>query len=68
LLLTGVDEARKLTIWMMANTGPGETIRVKYVLYARKSSHGLPTLHLFHHFFLFYPPLLLLCFRRQRTI
>jgi hypothetical protein len=40
-LLTGVDEARKSTIWMMANTGPGEAIRVKYVLNARKSSHGL---------------------------
>jgi hypothetical protein len=26
---------------MMANTGPGEAIRVKYVLNARKSSHGL---------------------------
>jgi hypothetical protein len=26
---------------MMANTGPGEAIRVKYVLNARKISHGL---------------------------
>ena len=40
-MLTGVDEARKLTIWMMANIGPGEAIRVKYVLNARKSSHSL---------------------------
>jgi hypothetical protein len=41
LLLTGVDEARKWTIWMMANIGPGDAIRVKYVLNARKSSHDL---------------------------
>ena len=41
VLLTGVDEARNLTIWMMANIGPGEAIRVKYVLNARKSSNGL---------------------------
>jgi hypothetical protein len=41
LLLTGVDEARKWTIWMMANIGPGEAIRVKYVLNATKRSHGL---------------------------
>ncbi len=40
MLLTGVDEARKLTIWMMANIGPGEAFRVKYVLNARKSSHS----------------------------
>jgi hypothetical protein len=39
LLLTGVDEARQWTIWMLANTGPGAAIRVKYVLNARKSSH-----------------------------
>jgi hypothetical protein len=41
LLLTGVDEARKWTIWMLANIGPGAAIRVKYVLNAKKSSHGL---------------------------
>jgi hypothetical protein len=40
LLLTGVDEARKWTIWMMANIGQREAIRVKYVLNARKNSHG----------------------------
>jgi hypothetical protein len=28
-------------IWMMANIGPGESIRLKYVLNARKNSHGL---------------------------
>ena len=32
---------RKLTIWMMANIGPGEAIRVKYVMDARRRSHGL---------------------------
>jgi hypothetical protein len=32
---------RKWTIWMTANIGPGEAIRVKYVLNARKSSHDL---------------------------
>jgi hypothetical protein len=36
-----VDEARKLTIWMMANIEPSEAIGVKYVLNARKISHGL---------------------------
>ena len=41
LLLTDGDEDRKLTIWMMANIGPGEAIRVKYVLNARKSRHDL---------------------------
>jgi hypothetical protein len=41
LLLTGVDEARKLTLWMKANIGPREAICVKYVLNTRKSSHGL---------------------------
>jgi hypothetical protein len=41
LLLTRVDEARKLTIWMKANIGPREAICVKYVLNARESSHGL---------------------------
>jgi hypothetical protein len=41
LLLTGVDEARKLTIWMLANTGQREAICVKYVLNARESSNGL---------------------------
>ena len=35
-----MDEARKWTIWMKANIGPGEAIRVKCVLNARKSSHG----------------------------
>jgi hypothetical protein len=30
-----------MTIWMMANIGSGEAIRVKYVLNARKSSHSL---------------------------
>ena len=40
MLLTGVDEARKWTIWMKANIGPGEALRVKFVLNARKSSHG----------------------------
>ncbi len=39
--MTGVDEARKLTLWMKANIGPREAICVKYVLNARKSSHGL---------------------------
>jgi hypothetical protein len=39
-LLTGVDEARKLTIWMKANIGPGAAICVKYVLDARESSNG----------------------------
>jgi hypothetical protein len=34
LSLTGVDDARKLTIRMMANIGPGEAIGVKYVLNA----------------------------------
>jgi hypothetical protein len=38
VLLTGVDEASKLTICMKANIGPGEAIRVKYV---KKRSHGL---------------------------
>ena len=41
LLLTGVDEARKLTIWMKANIGPRKAICVKYVLNARKLNHGL---------------------------
>ncbi len=41
LLLTGVDEARKLTIWMKANIGPREAICVKSVRNARKSSNGL---------------------------
>jgi hypothetical protein len=40
-MLTGVDEARKWTIWMMTNIGPREAIRVKYVLDARESRHGL---------------------------
>jgi hypothetical protein len=44
LLLTGVDEARKWTIWMKANIGPGEAFRVKYVLNARNSSHGFARL------------------------
>jgi len=35
-----VDEARKWTIWMKANIGPGEALRVKFVLNARKSSHS----------------------------
>jgi hypothetical protein len=40
-MLTGVDEARKWTIWMMTNIGPREAICVKYVLDARESRHGL---------------------------
>jgi hypothetical protein len=41
LLWTGVDEAHKLTIWMMTNIGPGGEIHVNYVLNGRKNSHGL---------------------------
>jgi hypothetical protein len=40
-LFTHASGKRKLTIWMMVNIGPGEAIRVKNVLNARKSSHGL---------------------------
>jgi hypothetical protein len=40
-VLTGVDEARKLTVWMMTNIRAGEAINFKYVLNGRKISHGL---------------------------
>jgi hypothetical protein len=35
------EPTRKWTIWMLANIGPREAIRVKYVLSARENSHGL---------------------------